>query len=115
MILDRLAMTDRELEVATGWEIKPEGLCRDDRCVPLGDLRPDEIGRYDMAALAERFSMPLVIDGAHGLGALGPESGGRVLADARMPALALPDFAGDVLDLASLRGRKVLLLAWASW
>jgi hypothetical protein len=68
-----------------------------------------------MTALAERLSMPLVFDDARSLGALGPESGGRVLVSARMPELALPDFAGDVFDLASLRGRKVLLLAWASW
>jgi hypothetical protein len=27
----------------------------------------------------------------------------------------LPDFDGKPFDVASLRGRKVLLLAWASW
>ena len=27
----------------------------------------------------------------------------------------LPDFDGNPFDVAGLRGRKVLLLAWASW
>jgi hypothetical protein len=27
----------------------------------------------------------------------------------------LPDFEGNAFDVASLRGRKVLLVAWASW
>jgi hypothetical protein len=32
-----------------------------------------------------------------------------------MPELVLRDFDGDAFDLASLRGRKVVLIAWASW
>ena len=41
--------------------------------------------------------------------AIGPESGGRVLDSARMPDLVLPDFGGQPFDVASLRGRKVLV------
>jgi peroxiredoxin len=32
-----------------------------------------------------------------------------------MPDLALADFDGNTYDLASARGRKVVLVAWASW
>jgi peroxiredoxin len=38
-----------------------------------------------------------------------------VLDSNRMPELVLPDFDGGAFDLASLRGRKVVLIAWASW
>jgi hypothetical protein len=66
--------------------------------------------------IAERLGMPIAHDERHGLWALGPRSGDRrVLESARMPELVLRDFHGAVFDLASLRGRKVVLLAWASW
>jgi cytochrome oxidase Cu insertion factor (SCO1/SenC/PrrC family) len=59
--------------------------------------------------------MPLVHDEAHGLWALGPESGGRALTTAVVPEITLPDRNGNAFSLSSLRGQKVLLVAWASW
>jgi hypothetical protein len=60
--------------------------------------------------------MPLAHDDAHGLWALGPRSGDRrVLDSTEMPDLVLDDFDGGAFDFATLRGRKVVLLAWASW
>ncbi len=115
MILERPDVTAQQFHEATGWAIEPKGLCRGDRCVALGGVEPDADGRYDLVALADRLAMPVAHDESHGLWAVGPEAGGRVLASARMPALALPDLDGTVFDVASLRGRKVLLLAWASW
>jgi hypothetical protein len=32
---DDLWLTPADLEAATDWEIKPEGVCRDDVCLPL--------------------------------------------------------------------------------
>jgi hypothetical protein len=93
----------------TGWELKPEGLCKADRCVPLGG-RP-----LTAAVLAERLGMALVGDAEHGLAALGPESGGRALLDARMPDLELPDRHGRPFSLRSLRGTRIVMVAWASW
>ncbi len=115
MIVDRLDMTGEEFHRLTGWEIKPEGACKDDRCVALSPPVHDPAGPIDVAAVAERIGMPLAHDETHALWAIGPESGGRVLESARMPDLVLPDFDGQSFDVASLRGRKVLLLAWASW
>jgi hypothetical protein len=115
VIIDRLDMTAGEFHRLTGWELKPEGACKEERCVPLPAPVQDAGGRLDVAGLADRLGMPMAHDGTHGLWAVGPESGGHVLDSARMPDLALPDFDGQVFDLASLRGRKVLLLAWASW
>jgi hypothetical protein len=59
--------------------------------------------------------MPLVADEKHRLWALGPETLGRALASADAPELMLPDRNGVEFRLSSLRGLKVLLLAWASW
>ena len=114
MILDRLDLTPDELERGTGWELKPEGLCKDERCVPLpADTGPN--GRLDVRVVAERLGMPLVHDERHDVWALGPESRDHVLASAELPPIVLAEVDGRPFDLASLRGEKVLIAAWASW
>jgi len=114
MILGSLSVDPAELERRTGWSIKPEGACKDDRCAPLSN--DGGSGRaVDARVLAERLGMPLVHDEASGLWCLGPEAGGRALASATAPELVLPDLSGTPFSLASLRGTKVLLVAWASW
>jgi hypothetical protein len=116
MILDRLELSPAELVERTGWELKPEGLCRGERCVPFGAGEAgDAPDMLDMRMVAERLRMPLVPDERHGLWALGPEAGGHVLESAQLPPIVLQDVDGAPFDLASLRGQKVLIAAWASW
>jgi hypothetical protein len=110
VLLDRTDAVDpAELLARTGWELKPEGLCKADRCVPTGGaaLTPQ--------LLSDRLGMALVTDEEHGIAALGPESGGRVLLDARLPDLELPDRHGRPFALRSLRGTRFVMVAWASW
>ena len=112
MIVDSLSLSKEDLQRATGWEIKPEGACKDVRCVPL----PDGVvadGKVDVAAFAKRMGMGVVK--GDGVWAVGPESGGRALESAELPEITLPDRNGRPFSLSSLRGTKVLLLAWASW
>jgi hypothetical protein len=101
-----------ELERETGWALKPEGLCRDDRCVPFASSSTEAI---DLADAASALGMPLVAEPRSGLWALGPEAGGKALATVTLPEIELPDVDGRPFRLASLRGTKVLLVAWASW
>jgi len=117
MIVGDLRVDARELEARTGWAIKPEGACKAELCVPLPDDARRSDGRVDLEVLAPRLGMPIVADDAHGIWALGPETAptGRVLTTARAPELELPAFDGNPFRLASLRGQKVLLVAWASW
>lgn len=116
MILDELRVDVDDLHRGTGWQVKPEGACRGDVCVPLAvEARTDD-GRLDVQVVAERLRMPLVHDEEHGLWALGPASvTGRALATAEAPDLELPDLDGNPFRLSSLLGKKVLLVAWASW
>ena len=112
MIIDSLELSLAELHRTTGWEIKPEGACKDVRCVPL----PEGIvadGKVDVTAFAARMGMGIVESDR--LWALGPESGGRALESAELPPITLPDRDGRPFSLSGLRGTKVLLLAWASW
>ncbi len=82
-------------------------------CVPLdsgaGDL-------FDPVATAGRLGMAVVEDGEAGLWAFGPESlGGRTLVSAEAPELVLPDLDGKEFRISSLRGQKVVLVAWAPY
>lgn len=113
MILESLAVDPAQLAVHTGWELKPEGACKGDRCIPLP--REDDDGSIAAPVLAERLGMALVADEEHRLWALGPESGGRALLSAQLPDLELPDRNGRPFSLRSLRGTKVVMIAWASW
>jgi hypothetical protein len=114
MILDTMELTAEQLHQRTGWELKPEGACKNDRCVPMGDLAVVD-GRIDVNDFARRLGMPVARDEKHGLWAIGPQSGGRVLERAQFPELVLSDFDGNSFDLGTLRGRKMLLVAWASY
>ena len=114
MILTSLDVSADELERRTGWAMKPQGACKGHRCVPVPDDAVRD-GRVSVARLAGRLKMPLLRDEAHELWSLGPESGGRALTTAEAPELVLPDRHGNAFALSSLRGQKVLLVAWASW
>jgi len=113
-----IAETDRvpvaRLAAETGWEVKPQGACKDVRCVPLpaGVLGGEGV---DLPGFAAALGLPLLRDDEAGLWSLGPESGGRALADVRAPDLVLPTLDGEPFELARLRGKKVLIAAWASW
>jgi hypothetical protein len=114
VILDRLVVDRAHLARETGWDVKPRGACKADRCVPLPPEARVGDG-LDVAVVARRLGMALVADEARGLWALGPESGGRALLSAQMPDLELPDRHGRPFALRSLRGTRVVMVAWASW
>ena len=113
MITDSLLLDARSFHRLSGWEVKPQGLCRDERCVPVAH-RAD--GLVDVADFAQRLDMPVVPDDKHAIWAVGPEGGsGKFLDSAVCPDIVLPDLDGEPFAVSSLRGQKVLLLAWASW
>jgi hypothetical protein len=112
MILDRLDIDAAAFTAGTGWEVKPEGACRADVCVPL--VGADD--PFDLTATAARLGMAVVHDEDLGLWALGPESfGGRALSSAVAPELVLPDIDGNEFRLSSLRGQKAVVVSWAPY
>jgi hypothetical protein len=110
MLLDRLDISPEEFHRLSGWEIKPEGACKGDRCVPLPDTA------FDVVTTAERLGMAVVKDPGQPLWALGPETlTGRALAATDTADFVLPDLDGNEFRMSSLRGQKVLLIAWAPY
>lgn len=109
MILERLDIDTAAFEAATGWEIKPEGACKGGMCVPLAS-------EFTLESAASSLGMEVVANETHGLWAVGPESlTGKALMSAEAPELVLDDINGNEFRLSSLRGRKVVLVAWAPY
>ena len=117
MLLTDLAVDPAEFEARTGWAIKPEGACKGPVCVPLPDSARTEGGRLAVEEVAGRLGMPLVKHDGAEVWALGPETAitGRALTTAVAPEVTLPDVDGVEFSLSSLRGRRVVMVAWASW
>lgn len=113
---DGLWLSAAEAERSTGWALKPEGLCKDDLCVPLGPgaVRGD---RVDLRALWQKLDAPIVHDDAGEIWALGTAAEARnaALEGLEAPDFTLPDLNGTSRNLAALRGKKVFLTTWASW
>jgi hypothetical protein len=111
-----------ELGPATGWELRPEGVCRGEVCVPIPRGREAEFvrerpARFNVAALARSLGQPVVHDATHGVWVFGEAAQTRrtALESLRAPDFTLPDLAGRLHSLADYRGRKVFLVSWASW
>ena len=115
---DTVWLSFNALKTALGWERKPEGLCQGDVCIPLEDeedlLSDDGV---DLAALAELLTRPLALDPEERVAYLGEAARDQSahLMSLRAPDFSLPDLDGKLHSLSDQRGRKVLLVAYASW
>ncbi len=101
-----------------GWELKPEGFCRDGVCVPLpADARVLDGGAVDLAAFAALLRRPLAVDIDRRAACLGAAADERAeaLRSLEAPGFTLPDLDGRLHALSEHRGEKVFLVAWASW
>lgn len=101
-----------------GWTLKPEGLCRDERCVIVPDHDAlGSAGNVDLRIVAELLDRPAAADDDAGLVAIGAERAGRraALRDLEAPDFTLPDLDGTFHSLADHRSKKRLLVAFSSW
>ena len=112
-----------DCERATGFALKPEGLCRDHICVPLRPGQGAELVRegaapmIDVAGLWQRLGHPVVHDAKSEIWVLGTAAAQRAsaLQSLEAPDFTLPDLEGRAHSLHALRGKKVWLATWASW
>jgi peroxiredoxin len=115
---ERMLVDPESFADATGWSLKPEGLCRGDVCVPVA--RPEALtvdGRLDVAAVAAALGRPVVIDPAAAMAAMGlaADQRRRALDGLHAPDFRLPDLDGADHGLEEWRGKKKLLVTFASW
>jgi peroxiredoxin len=105
-----LTLSPEALLEATGWELKPQGLCRGDVCVP---------GSFDtltLTAVASALRRPLAVELVEGgaVAVLGEPAGSTVQAGEVAEPLTLPDVDGAPLQVTG-SGRKTAVVAWSTW
>lgn len=119
---DALWLAPAELAKAGGWDFKPEGLCRGSLCVPMPPAASWVRGRgadlrVDVSGLSRHMGQPVAASPEHAAWSIGEaaEDVADRLRSLDAPDFVLPDLDGRTHALSSFRGRKVFLLAWASW
>ncbi len=107
-----------ELRRELGWELKPEGLCREDVCVLVPDRASLEAdGKIDAVAVAALLDRPALVDEVTGVVAIGAQRSirKRAIDDLQAPDFVLPDLDGTPHALSDHRSKKRLLVAFSSW
>ena len=119
-----LWITTSDLTRVTRFVIKPQGVCRDELCFPLPKSRKAEFVSkqgattwFNLSAFAKLIRQPVVVDQKNGVwyfGVRDAEQNGY-LTSLEAPNFSLPDLNGRMHSLSDFRGKKVLLVTWASW
>jgi hypothetical protein len=117
---DALWLSSADVRRATGWELEPRGLCREDVCVAVPRGREGELVQGDLADIAafwRHAGHPVVRDDSGEVWVLGTgaRERARALRSLSAPDFTLPDLEGRRHSLSDHRGRKILLVTWASW
>ena len=111
---ERVLISPAELEWATGWELKPEGLCKGPMCVVLYEPVSTDEGRIDLNAVARALGRSLAVSVEGGVAALAGDPMGTGQTGS-IDDLELTDVDGHPVRMSDFAGRKRLLIAWASW
>jgi hypothetical protein len=113
-----------ELTRVSGWELKPEGVCKEEICVPMPAARRGALLRtepagtsFNLTEFARLIEQPVAHDEVNSVWYFGPPAWEwkTRLSSREAPDFALPDLSGQLHGLAELGGKKVFLLFWATW
>lgn len=119
-----LWVTPEDFSRINGFELKPEGACCQDICIPLkqdsdNDLFVKRDGQawLNATAFATKVQQAFVADTESQVWSFGmvPSSRKAFLKSAVAPDFELTDRNGNLVKLADFRGKKVLIITWASW
>ena len=119
-----LWVTTADLTRVTGFVLKPQGVCRDEVCFPLPKAcereflkQRSKVTWFNLSAFARLLKQPSTHDEALSVWYFGerPEQRGARTTSLQAPDFALPDRGGKTHALSDFRGKKVLLVTWASW
>jgi hypothetical protein len=106
----------RDLPRVNGFTLKPQGACRADLCMPI----PKEMVRgeyFNLTAFASKAGQVVVADAEQRVWSFGEMRalGGGLSNSRTAPDFTVPDRLGRPVHLAGFRGRKALIVTWASW
>ena len=103
---------------ATGWQLKPQGLCIAEICVPVRDAKTlTNQTQIDLVEFARVTNQNIVVDQERKVAALGEHADTRseAMTSLDAPDFRLPDIHGRQVSFSDFNRRKRLLLAWSSW
>ena len=106
----------RDLPRVNGFELKPQGACRADLCIPIP--RTMTRGEYvNLTAFAQKAGQPVVAEPGARVWSFGEMQalGGGLSSSRIAPDFEVPDRLGHPVHLAGFRGKKALVITWASW
>jgi hypothetical protein len=119
-----LWISTADLTRATKFEIKPEGICTAQLCFPIpADRKGEFIAARDggtwfnLSEFGRLLQMPSARDTKNDVWFFGPrpEVQNSHLKSLTAPDFTLPDVDGKNHSLSDYRGKKVIIITWASW
>ena len=117
-----LWVTPEDLTRISGFELKPQGACLEDICIPTppdSGLVVTRKGQdwFNVTGLAHKLNQAFTADLDKGVWSFGeiPATLSGQLHSAKAPDFSLTDRKGKTVSLSDFRGKKVLIVTWASW
>lgn len=115
-----LWLSKEDFEAISEFELRPEGFCQGELCIPIPSSHDRELvdrDRVNLSAFARLNEQPLVCDEAQSYWFLDDsvETRNRQLQSGSAPDFELPDLDGNLHKLSDYFGKKILLVSWASW
>ena len=116
----------KDLTRVTRFELKPQGMCRGELCFPIPKSRTKEFVTmspkpkttwFNLSEFARLIHQPVAYDDAQSVWYFGQrtEEQNGYIASLEAPDFKLPDWNLRTHSLSDFRGKKVLLITWASW
>ena len=115
-----LLIRPEDLTRINGFELKPEGACYQDMCIPMNEnLLITRDGRewFDLIAFADLLEQAYVVDHEAGVWSFAelPLKRENMKVDAMAPDFEITDRQGEVIRMTDLKGKKALIVTWSSW
>lgn len=119
---DDLWVVPEDLTRISGFVVRGNQVCREKVCVPArpnSDVRINRAGQtwISMTELARQLKQAVAVDAERAVWSFGeiPAERASLFESALAPDFTLPNRQGQPVRLSDFRGKKVLLVTWASW
>lgn len=105
-----------DLERVNGFELKPQGACRNEMCIPVTKAM-SQGEWFNLTAFAHKMHQVYLSETASRVWSFGeiPALTGNYATARIAPDFAVADRKGKLVHLSDFRGKKALVVTWASW